>query len=104
MEHILQFGVSIDDDAIKKICEEKAAEQITQEIMDFSKEKSYYGEYGRSSEQLKALFAVAIDKYIKEHAEEITKEAIKEIAKNMMKTKVVKESLANLVTDNTQEG
>jgi len=104
MEHILQFGVSIDDNAIKKICEEKAAEQITQEIMDFSKEKSYYGEYGRSSEQLKALFAVAIDKYIKEHAEEITKEAIKEVAKNMMKTKVVKESLANLVIENTQEG
>lgn len=104
MEHIVQFAIGVDDDAIKKICEDKAAEQIIKDVTDFSHGKGYYGRLNDTPEQLKSLFVEAIDKYVKEHAEEITKEAIKEVAKNMMKTKVVKESLANLVTDNTQEG
>lgn len=32
MEHIIQFGVTIDDDAMKKLIEEKAAQKVADKI------------------------------------------------------------------------
>lgn len=97
MEHILQFAVSVDDDAIRRICEEKAAEQVIKDVMEFSHESSY--RQGRYSENLKLMFAEAIDEYIKEHADEIIKEAVQEVAKNMMKSKRVREALSSVIEE-----
>ena len=33
MEHIVQFGIGIDDEAIRKIIMEKAEKSITQDLM-----------------------------------------------------------------------
>ena len=97
MEHIVQFAIGIDDDAIKKICENKASEQIIKDVTEFSHGKSYYGRLNDTPEQLKSLFVEAIDKYVKEHLEEVIHEAIKEVSKNIMKTKVVKEAISDMV-------
>ena len=76
--------------------EESAVKQIMGDIKDFSHGLNYYGKVNDKPQQLKEIFQEEIAKYVKEHADEVIAEAIKEVAKNMMKTKKVKESLAEV--------
>lgn len=99
MEHIVQFAVNVDDDRIKQICEESAAKQIAKDIELASHGKDYYGRANESPENLKMLFKDSIDEYVKTHADEIIQGAIQEVAKNMMKTKKVKEAVEKLVEE-----
>ena len=94
MEHIVQFAIGVDDERIQKIMEESAAQQILDDIKEFSHGKTYYGDsLNSTSVKLKEIFAEKISEYVKEHADEIVQLAVKEVAKNMMKTKKVKETL-----------
>lgn len=100
MEHIVQFAVGLDDKTIQEICEKKAAEQIMQDIKEFSHGKqSYTNKLNERPEKLREIFVEEIKNYIKENADSIVKECIIEISKNMMKTKVVKEALNNITED-----
>ena len=104
MEHIVQFAISMDDERIKQICEEKTAEQVMNDIKEFSHGKDRWGNRTNATpEHLTDMFKEAIDKYVKEHADEIVKVAIEEVAKNMMKTKKVRESLETLITNNMED-
>lgn len=99
MEHIVQFAVNVDDNRIGQICEESAAKQIAEDIKLVSHGRNYYGKVNDNPENLKKLFKNSIDKYVKEHADEIIQGAIQEVAKNMMKTKKVKEAVEKLVKE-----
>ena len=99
MEHIVQFAVNVDDDRIRQICEESAAKQIAEDIKLASHGEGYYGRVNDSPENLKRLFKDSIDEYVKAHADEIIQGAIQEVAKNMMKTKKVKEAVEKLVEE-----
>ena len=41
MEHIIQFGITIDDDAIKKNIEEKATKQVVDSISQSTKDRLF---------------------------------------------------------------
>ena len=97
MEHIVQFAISIDDEAVKKICEESAAKQIKDDILDFSHgQDRWNNKRNPSPVHLTEMFQDEIKEYIKEHGDEIVSLAVAEVARNMMKTKQVKEALGNL--------
>ena len=53
MEHIVQFGVTIDDEAIKKRIEESAKKQITDDISKDVK-KTIINSYGWGTDGLTA--------------------------------------------------
>lgn len=94
MEHIVQFAVSVDDKRIQQIMEESASKQVMDDIKEFSHGKQYYGnKLNDEPKNLKEIFQEEIAKYIKEHADEVVAEAIREVSKNMMKTKKVKEAI-----------
>ena len=98
MEHIVQFAVGIDDKRIQDIMEQTAAKQIIDDIKEFSHGKQYYGDRLNDEPlRLKEIFREEIEKYIKEHADEIVKLAVAEVARNMMKTKKVKEAIDTVV-------
>ena len=98
MEHILQFAVNIDDAHIQKLVEESAAKQITNDIKTFSHGTSYYGgDFNREPVKLKEIFQEEVSKCVKDHADEIISEAIKEVAKRMMASKKVKEAIDSVV-------
>lgn len=97
MEHIVQFAISVDDEAIKKICEESAAKQIKDDILDFSHgQDRWNNKRNPSPVHLTEMFENEIKEYINEHGDAIISLAVAEVAKNMMKTKQVKEALGNL--------
>lgn len=98
MEHIIQFAVSIDDNRIQKIMEESAAKQIADDIKAASHGVKYYSnDLNKEPENLKKLFKESIDEYVKENADKIIELAVAEVAKNMMKTKKVKEVIDGIV-------
>ena len=43
MEHIIQFGITIDDEVIKQNIENKAREQIINEVKEEIKTEQYVG-------------------------------------------------------------
>lgn len=92
MEHILQFGINIDDETIKKICEEKAAEKAVSEVLEFSRDKYNRG-YRGFSDTVFRMFEEQIAKVIEEHTDEIISLAVNEVTTRLMKTKKVKEAV-----------
>lgn len=100
MEHIVQFAIGVDDERIQKIMEESAAQQVLNDIKEFSHGKSYYGNSLNSEPvKLREIFAEKISEYVKEHADEVLELAIKEVAKNMTHTKKVKETLNKIAEE-----
>lgn len=99
MEHILQFGVSIDDNAIQKIIEQKAAEKIAEEIKQATHGSNYYGKLNDKPKLLEDFFKGSVDSIIKENKDEIIDKAIAELVKNLQKSKKIKEFLEKLETE-----
>ena len=100
MEHIVQFAIGVDDERIQKIMEESAAQQVMEEIQKFTNGTDYSGKPRRAdAENLEPIFKEEISKCVKEHADEIIELVVKEVAKNMMHTKKVKETLNKIAED-----
>lgn len=95
MEHIIQFGVSIDDDKIEKMVMQKAADelmkQIKNETSEFAKEDWVH------QSKLKNLFKEEVKDVIERNKETIIEKVIKEIVTNMMKTKAIVEAKQRIV-------
>lgn len=100
MEHIVQFAVSVDDNRIQEIMEQSAAAQIANDIKLAAHGTRGYGGYvNEKPENLRELFQEEIAKFVAEHADEIISAAVTEVSRNLMKTKKVKEALANLTEE-----
>lgn len=88
MEHIVQFGINIDDEAIKRTIIETAAEAV----MDGCREElgldgGYYAEC-----KLRDLVASEVDKHFIELEPKIIEMASDKLAERMCRTKKVKEA------------
>lgn len=85
MEHIVQFGVTIDDDKIEKMIMEQASRECLKRIKDstceFTKD-SYY-----SGSKLQEMFKEEVKKVVSENKEEIIALVVKQVSANLMKTK-----------------
>lgn len=100
MEHIVQFAVGIDDDAIRKYCEESAVKQIVKDVMDFSHGKDKWsGKVNPNPENLKDLFVDEIRKYVNEHVDEVLQSAVQEVAKGITRSKKFKEATDTVVNE-----
>jgi len=86
MEHIVQFGVTIDDDAIQKHVMQKASEQVVKDV----RENLFYFRYG-SPEGFKPEIAGMVKSVLEESKDEIIRLAAHEVAETMKRSKKYKE-------------
>ena len=100
MEHIVQFGIGIDDEAIRKIIMEKAEKSITQDLMKqirtdidnqiFVIDHGWYGNENRRV-GLQGWVNDLVMKLLEDHKTEIIEMASEKLADKMSRTKAVKE-------------
>lgn len=102
MEHILQFAVSIDDEAIEAKIEEKAIEKLSNELLDgvkksFGVRKSWQGDNYADS-LIMDIVTDTIKKICKDHEDEIVRNATAIAAERLVKTKSFKEKVEATMT------
>ena len=92
MDHILQFGISIDDDAIIKAVKAKAEKEIT-ELIKTKVENSLFGDryYYRSSTDPHAVFTQLakdmFNDFLNENKEDIISRASMHLADKLARSK-----------------
>lgn len=86
MEHIIQFGVTIDDDAIQKRVMQYASQAITKDIRDVI----FNFRYG-SPDGLSLEVAEMVKSVLEESKDEIIRLAAHEVAETMKRSKKYKE-------------
>ena len=94
MEHILQFAIGIDDEAIIKRVEAGAENAIMQEIKRDAKAaifKSTYPNSSTFSRNPTDFFDEKIGQFLKENKDEIIKLTANRLAERLAKTKAAKE-------------
>jgi hypothetical protein len=98
MEHIVQFAIGIDDNAIVKRIEENAEKQIIQEIQG-RVEKCIFSTdyYGKPENRLKYTAENIFKDWLESHKDEIIERATAILVSNMMKTKAVKTAINNVL-------
>lgn len=92
MEHIIQFGVTIDEQKIIDHATHSASEKIYNRV---SKEINNYTNSWCET-RLEQMFKKEIKIVIDLHKEEIIENATKLLAANMVKTKAVKEMIQKM--------
>lgn len=103
MEHIVQFAVGIDDEAIKKSVMEHAEEKITkdikQQIMDnvFDHE---WSRHARDNSPLSDYSKRILEEWLSQNKDHIIEETAKYLAERLMRTKAAKEMLTEVLADN----
>ncbi len=105
MEHIVQFAIGIDDNAIKKNLEESAVKQITKNIQADVETAMFNSRYNYGYRQQtdvdknspKEWVVEMVKDVIEANKDQIIEAAVAELAKNMAKTKAVKEAIAKVV-------
>lgn len=99
MEHILQFGISIDDDAIKRNIESSATRKLADELIKDSK-ALFFNKWGDGfSESGREI----IMKFLNDNKDEIIERASKDVASSMKRSKKYREALASIVEDDTDD-
>lgn len=101
MEHIVQFGINLDDNAIRQSIVAQATEECRKAIKEL-RGNTYYDKDGvrdiveyEANLQIRAL--------LKEREDEIISFAVKEVAKGICRTKTFRESVKDLVNDIEKE-
>ena len=103
MEHIVQFGIGIDDEAIRKIVMEKAEKSILNDLKKqirtdidnqiFVIDNGWYGNENRRV-GLQDWVKDLVVKLLEDHKTEIIERASERLADKMSRTKVIKEAMA----------
>lgn len=95
MEHIIQFGITIDDDAIKKNIEEKARNQIIKEVKEEIKKELFVGNGWNADLSYKVR--ELIKETVRECQDQIIEKATTELVDTMKRSKKYREALAKIV-------
>ena len=95
MEHIIQFGVSIDEQKIIDTAVGRASGEI---IAKVQKEIDAYGGSWEHS-KLSNLFREEIKKVVEANKDKIIADATKILANNLTKVKAVREATAKIIDD-----
>lgn len=102
MEHIVQFAIGIDDNAIKNRITDNAEKQITASIQK-DVEKTIFNPGWKSGEidknSPKEWVKDIVKDVIEANKNQIIEAAVAELARNMAKTKAVKEAITKVVED-----
>lgn len=107
MEHIVQFGIGIDDEAIRKIIMEKAEKSILNDLKKdirseiireiFVCDSDWYGKERKID--LQDWVNVLVVKLLEDHKTEIIERASERLADKMSRTKAVKEAMAEKIRE-----
>ena len=102
MEHIIQIGISIDDEQIKKTIEKNATQQVVATFRnDVIKEmtgKHNYTKYEYSLEMLKVINE-QIGTFLDANREEIIEIASEKLAERLVKTKKVRDMVTSTINN-----
>lgn len=95
MEHIVQFGVTIDDDKIEKMIIDQASRECLNNVKNSMKAFTDYSYY--SDSKLSTMFKDEVKKVVAENKDKIISEVVKQVSSNLMKTKDMIAAKARLV-------
>ena len=96
MEHILQFGINIDDERIKQSVYNSAKETIVAEVRNDVK-RMLFGDSYNYSKRPTAAVEVLIKEVLDSHKDEIIKMAAVNLADRVFKTKKWKETMGDII-------
>ncbi|WP_281740016.1 hypothetical protein [Holdemanella biformis] len=102
IEHIVQFGISIDDEQIKKTIEKNAMQQVVATFRnDIVKEMIGKNNYTKSDYSTMMWNAIhkQIETFLDENREKIIEIASEKLADKLAKTKKVKDMVTNTINN-----
>ena len=102
IEHIVQFGISIDDEQIKKTIEKNAMQQVVATFRnDIIKEMTGKHNYTKSDYSTKMWNAISeqVEIFLDENREEIIEIASEKLVEKLVKTKKVKDMVASTINN-----
>lgn len=106
MEHVVQFGICIDDEriraAIEKSAEERIMKELTRQVMNHVFDGGYYGQDANPSDPLKEWCVKHFDDFLDQNREVILDHAAERLADKLVRTKAAKEMLAQAVYENRE--
>lgn len=97
MDHILQFAIGIDDDAIKKRIEESAVEKVSNELSRSVKERLFSDSVWASG--FTETGEDIVKSILYEYKDEIIEQAVKLVVESIKRTKKFRESVGDIVED-----
>ena len=97
MEHIVQFAIGIDDEAIRKRIEASAENQIIDSIKSDVTDQIFRKSNWKNETQLHSWVKDIVVEAILEHKDDIIKSAAMELCEYMKRTKAVKQAVAETV-------
>lgn len=93
MEHIVQFGITVDDDAIKNLIVNKASETVVKEVKrELGVDNKYF-----SNGVVTKMVSDEVQNQFNLHKEEIIEATAKTLAEKLIKTKLVKERVSKVL-------
>lgn len=104
MEHILQFGVNIDDDAIVRTITAKAENIIIDSIKRRAEKNIDEVIYNKGyryndSDKLRPWIQDEFIKFLESHKDDIIERASEKLADKMIRTKQVKEAVSDVLKE-----
>ena len=98
MEHIVQFAIGIDDEAIANKIQANAEKVIIQQLQQ-KVEKCIFttNYYGNVTGNLNSVAEKLLLEWLNSHSEEIIQRASKLLSDRMIKTKAVKEAIGDVL-------
>ena len=97
MEHIVQFAIGIDDEAIRKRIEASAENQIIDSIKSDVTDQIFRKSNWKNETQLHSWVKDIVVEAILEHKDDIIKSAAMELCDYMKRTKAVRQAVAETV-------
>lgn len=95
MEHIVQFGIGIDDNAIVKRVENEAVSEITKDIkqatLDQLFQKDYYSRHATLNGKFSEFGKQIVQSFFNENKDKIIERTAELLARKLSCTKAVKE-------------
>ena len=92
MEHIVQFGINIDDEAIKRTIEKQALSVATGQIV--SEYKKAISPSGNYSNKIKDIVNENVQNLLEENKEQIIEMVVERLTDRLVRTKAVKDAIS----------
>lgn len=106
MEHVVQFGICIDDEriraAIEKSAEDRIMKELTRQVMNHVFDGGYYGQDAKPSDPLQQWCVKHFDDFLAQNREVILDCAAGRLADRLLRTKTAKEMLTQAVHENKE--
>lgn len=99
MEHILQFGISIDDEAIKKSIASKAEQEVVNRICNDMEKELFEKSYGNRINGLSYQSEQIVKDWLESHSDMIIEKTVESLCNYLKRTKAVKEAVKTVLED-----